>query len=61
MALKKNAPGLTGPQVHLLLMVVLPRRAFDVDWVLEVLDYRQRRNQAASLSHRKYRLHDSTS
>jgi hypothetical protein len=47
---------LTVPQVHLLLMAVLPRREFDVDWVLEVLDYCQRRNHAAYLSHRKYRL-----
>ena len=45
--------GLTVPQIHLLLMAVLPRREFDTDWVLEVLQYRQERNYAAYLSHRK--------
>lgn len=52
--------GLTVAQVHLLLMAVLPRRDFDPDWVLEVLQYRQERNYAAYLSHRKrhqLRLH----
>jgi len=48
--------GLTVPQVHLLLMAVLPRRDFDIDWVLEVLSYRQERNHAAYLSHRKQRV-----
>jgi hypothetical protein len=47
---------LTVPQVKLLLSVVLPRREFDADWVLEVIDYRRRRNHAAYLSHRKRRL-----
>lgn len=47
--------GLTVPQVHLLLMAVLPRREFDTDWVLEVLQYRQERNYAAYISHRKHR------
>ena len=45
--------GLTVPQVYLLLMAVLSRREFDTDWVLEVLQYRQERNYAAYLSHRK--------
>ena len=53
--LEKKATGLTVPQVHLLLMAVLPRREFDTDWVLEVLQYRQQRNHAAYLSHRKHR------
>jgi hypothetical protein len=52
-AVKKNVRGLTVPQVHLLLMAVLPRREFDPDWVLDVLQYRQERNYAAYLSHRK--------
>jgi hypothetical protein len=47
---------LTVPQVKLLLSVVLPRREFDADWVLEVIGYRRRRNHAAYLSHRKRRL-----
>jgi hypothetical protein len=44
------------PQVQLLLSVVLPRQEFDAAWVLEVLDYRRRRNHAAYLSHRKRQL-----
>jgi hypothetical protein len=55
-AVKKNVTGLTVPQVYLLLMAVLPRREFDTDWVLEVLQYRQERSYAAYLSHRKQRL-----
>jgi hypothetical protein len=47
---------LTVPQVYLLLMAVLPRREADIDWVLEVLTYRQQRNHAAYLSHRKRRM-----
>jgi hypothetical protein len=30
-AVKKNVSGLTVPQVHLLLMAVLPRHEFDTD------------------------------
>jgi hypothetical protein len=37
-------------------MGILPKREFDADWVLEVIGYRQRRNHAASVSHRKRRL-----
>jgi hypothetical protein len=51
-----KAPALTLPQVKLLLTGVLPKREFDREWVLEVLGYRQRRNHAAHLSHRKHRL-----
>ena len=39
-----------------LLMAVLPRREFDPEWALEVLGYRQQRNHAAYLSHRKRRI-----
>jgi hypothetical protein len=52
---EKNGPSLTVAQVHLLLLAVLPKRACDTDWVLEVLQYRQERNDAAYLAHRKQR------
>lgn len=51
-----KAPALTLPQAKLLLMGVLPKQEFDADWVLEVIGYRQRRNHAAYISHRKRRL-----
>lgn len=54
--LGEKAPALTLPQVHLLLSGVLPKREFDAQWVLEVLTYRQERNHAAYLSHRKRRM-----
>jgi hypothetical protein len=36
-----------------MLMGVLPKREFETQWVLDVLEYRQKRNYAAYLSHRK--------
>jgi hypothetical protein len=36
--------------------VLLPKREFDATWVLGVLAYRQKRNHAAYLSHRKRRV-----
>ena len=55
-AIKKTAPGLTVPQVHWLLLGLLPKRECDTDWALEgVIDHPER-NHAAYLSHRKRRL-----
>ena len=47
---------MTLPQVVLVLAVVFPRREFDAQLALEILAYQQRRNHAASLSHRKRRI-----
>jgi hypothetical protein len=53
---QKKAPGLTVPQIQLLLCGVLPRRAFDAMWVLEVVRHWQQRNYAAYCAHRKRRI-----
>jgi hypothetical protein len=47
---------LTMPQTILLLAVVLPRRHFELNWVIEVISYRQARNNEAYQSHRRRRL-----
>jgi len=44
------------PQVQILLCGVLPRRAFDAAWALEVVLHWQQRNYGAYLAHRKRRL-----
>lgn len=49
-------PLLTLPQAYLLLTCVLPRQTFDPNWAIAVLQYRQRHNYAAYLSHRRRRL-----
>jgi hypothetical protein len=54
--LKKNAPGLSLPQVQVLLCSVLPRPTFDVQHVLALVAYWQQRHHVASVSHRKRRL-----
>ncbi len=54
--LKEKSPALTLPQVHFLLALVLPRTQADAQYALNVLAYRQQRNHAAYLSHRKRRL-----
>jgi hypothetical protein len=56
MSTQKNAPSLTVPQVHVLLCSVLPRRAFDAGWALEVVLHWQQRNYAAYRAHRKRRI-----
>jgi len=53
---KKKAPAVTVPQVVLVWAAVLPTRPFDVQLALDILAYRQQRNHAASLSHRKSRI-----
>jgi hypothetical protein len=53
---QKKAPGLTLPQVQVLLCSVLPRRTFDAVWALEVVSHWQKRNYEAYCAHRKRRL-----
>ena len=50
-----RAPALTVPQTLELLSVVLPRREFDAEEVLGLIQYRQDHNYAAYRSHRKRR------
>ena len=54
--MKKKAPAVTLPQVVRVWAAVLPLRACDTQWALDMLAYHQQRNHAASLSHRKRRI-----
>lgn len=54
--MQDEAPALTLPQVILLLKAVLPMPEFDPEFAINIIGYRQRRNHAAYLSHRKRRL-----
>ncbi len=55
-AAKKKAPALTLEQVYFLLKAALPKQEIDLAKLLEILTYRQQRNHAAYLSHRKRRI-----
>ena len=52
----EKAPALTLPQVHLLLVSILPKPLFDSSVALAIIAYRQQRNHTAYLSHRKRRM-----
>lgn len=54
--LKHDAPALTLSQTILLLQSILPKPEFDAALALQIVQYRQRRNDAAHRSHRKKRL-----
>lgn len=54
--LQDKAPMLTLPQAILLLKAVLPQPQFDLETTVEIVNYYQRRHEAAYLSHRRRRL-----
>ena len=54
--LKDKAPQLTLPQAILLLKVTLTQPKLDAAKAIEIVNYYQRRHEAAYRSHRKRRL-----
>ena len=54
--LQEKAPRITLPQAILLLKSVLPQPKFDIETTVEIVNYYQRRHEAAYQSHRKRRL-----
>lgn len=54
--LQDRAPALTVPQVRILLQVVLPKKEFDAQEALRLIQRMQRRHHAAYLSHRKRKI-----
>ena len=54
--LQDKAPKLTLPQAILLLKAILPQPQFDLETTVEIVNYYQRRHEAAYLSHRKRRV-----
>ncbi len=53
-AFREQSPALTGPQVRLLLQVVLPKPVFDAQAALQVLGRIQQANYTAYRSHRRH-------
>lgn len=53
---REQAPALTVPQIRFLLQVVLPKKEFDTQEAIELVQRMQHHHHAAYLSHRKQRI-----